>query len=139
MFLYLGGCWVAPMFVHTLCTFICPPYICMPPYVCTPPMGPQCSQCSCMVLEHYMLWGVVFLLYVYWGTPPLFGGASPLLHPPHSFVGYLCIVILRLSVSYVGVFPLLLKGLGVFPPSLGEVWGGTSALCCSHVHSYTFF
>ena len=77
--------------------------------------------CSCMVLAHCMLWGVVFLFYVYWDTPPLFGGASPFITPPHSIVGSLCIVILRDISSYVGLFPLLLKGLGVFPPSLGEV------------------
>ena len=131
------------MFVHPL--YICTPpihsytpiHLYTPQGCIHPPWAPMLS-----VLLHgfgalYVV-GDCFLLNVYWGTPPLFGGASPLL-PPTLLVGYLCIVILRDISSYVGAFPLLLKGLGGVSPSLGEVWGGTSALCCSHVHSYTFF
>ena len=134
----------APTFVPP-CTFVCtPPYICTPPiHLYAPrgvhtPHGPPCSLCFCMVLEHCMLWGVVFLLNVYWDTPPLFGGASPLITPPHSIVGSLYIVILRDISSYVGLSPSI-EGFGGVPPI---TWGGLGAhqlFSCSHAHSYTFF
>ena len=118
--------------------FIHPPYICIPPRgVHNPPRGPPCS-----VLLHGFgalhVVGGVFLLNVYWDTPPLFGDASPLITPPPLIVGSLCIFILRDISSYVGL-SLLWKGLGVFPPSLGWL-GGTSALqlfTCSFL--YIFF
>ena len=55
-------------------------------------------------------------------TPPLFGGASPLLHPPHFIVGSLCIAILRDIGILCGHFPSI-EGFGGVPPSLWEVWG----------------
>ena len=70
--------------------------------------------------------GVVFLFYVYWDTPPLFGGASPFITPPHSIVGSLCIVILRDISSYVGAFSPSIEGFGGVPPITGEGWGDTS-------------
>ena len=126
-----------PLYICTPPTFVHPPYVCTPPGVYTTPQGPPCSLCSCMVLEHCMLWGVFFLLNVYWDTPPLFGGASPLITPPHSIVGSLCIFILRDISSYVGLSPSM-EGFGGVPPSLG--WLGAHQLfSCSHAHSYTFF
>ena len=120
---------------------LCPPCMFVHPTVCLyaprgvhTPMGPHALRAPAWFWSIVCCGGVVFLLYVYWGTPPLFGGASPLLHPPHSFVGYLCIVILRLSVLMWGPSPSI--------EGFGGCWGGlggTSALCCSHVHSYTFF
>ena len=119
MFLYLGGCWTPPYLYTPL--YICtPPYVCMPPYIHTPPgvytpPGAPMLLCSCMVLAHCMLWGGCFL---YWDTPPLFGGASPLITPPHSIVGSLCIVILRDISSYVGLSPSI-EGFGGVPPITG--------------------
>ena len=77
--------------------------------------------CSCMVLAHCMLWGVGFLFYVYGTHHPYLGCLPFITTPPHSIVGSLCIVILRDITVLMWAFPLLLKGLGVFPPSLGEV------------------
>ena len=70
-----------------------------------------------------MLWGVVFLLYVYWGTPTPIWGYLPLITPPTLLCWLPVHCYSQVISSYVGAFPLLLKGLGVFPPSLGEVWG----------------
>ena len=71
------------------------PHVCMPPvhsygplYICTPPrgvhppMGPQALCTSAWFWSIACCGGVVFLLNVYWDTPPLFGGASPLITPP---------------------------------------------------------
>ena len=82
--------------------------------------------CSCMVLAHCMLWGVVFLFYVYWDTPPLFGGASPLLHPPHSIVGSLCIFYSQGYQFLCGPFSPSIEGFGGVPPITGGGWGDTS-------------
>ena len=134
MFLYLGGVVGCPHVCAPPCMFVHPhmfihPHTFVCPQGCThPPWAPMLS-----VLLHgfgalYVVGGC-FLLNVYWGTPPLFGGASP--YPP-------TLLCFRDISSYVGAFPLLLKGLGCFPHHLGR-FGGTSALCCSHVHSYTFF
>ena len=129
---------VCPLYI-CMAPYICiPPYIHMPPWGCTPPWAP-CSLYFCMILEHCMLWGVVFLLNVYWDTPPLFGGASPLitLHSPHSIVGSQYIVILRDISSYVGLSPSI-EGFGSVPPSLGEVWGASALqlFTCSFLYIF---
>ena len=114
------------MFVHPpVClyaphTFIHPPYVHMAPWGCTPPRGPHVS-----VLLHgfgtlHVVGGCFSVLYVLGHTTPIWG-CLPLYYTPHTVVGSVCIIILRDISSYVGLFPLLLKGLGVFPPSLGEV------------------
>ena len=130
------------MFVHPL-------YICMPPihlyiphtFVCPlgvhTPQGPPMLLCSCMVLAHCMLWGVVFLFYVYWDTPPLFGGASPFITPLTLCCSSLCIVILRDISSYVGLSPSI-EGFGGVPPLLGEV-GVTHQQLFTCSFCYTFF
>ena len=127
MCLYLGRGWLhTPMFVHLfapICsyaphTFVCPPG-------CTPPQGPPCFCAPAWFWHIACCGGLFFLFYVYWDTPPLFGGASPLFTPPHS-VGSLCIVILRDISSYVGLSPSI-EGFGGVPPITGGGWGDTSA------------
>ena len=111
-----------PLYIHMApCMFLCPHTFVHPPGGVHTPMGP-------MLCAFAWFWsigccgGVVFLLNVYWDTPPLFGGASPLITPPHSIVGSLYIVILRDISSYVGLSPSI-EGFWGVPPSLGEVWG----------------
>ena len=142
MFLYLGGVWMPPMVVwppvhlYSPHTFVHPLYIHMPPGG-VHPHGPSCSLASAWFWSIACCGGVVFLLNVYWDTPPLFEDASPLITPPHSIVGSLYIVILR-DISLMWAFPLLLKGLGVFPHHLGR-FGGTSALqlfTCSFLYIF---
>ena len=67
------------------------------------------------------------------------GGASPLITPPILSYWF---PVQCYSQGYwylMWTFPLLLKGLGVFPPSLGEVWGAYQLFSCPHAHSCTFF
>ena len=73
--------------------------------------------------------GVVFL---YWDTSPLFGGASPLITPPHSIVGSLCIVILRDISSYVGLSPSI-EGFGGVPPITGGGLGWHISSSAVHI------
>ena len=118
------------MFVHPH-TFI------HPPGVYTTPQGPPCSLCSCMVLEHCMLWGGVFLLNVYWDTPPLFGGASPLITPPTLHCWFSVHFYSQGYQFLCGPSPSM-EGFGGVPPSLGWL-GGTSALqlfTCSFLYFF---
>ena len=142
MFLYLGGvvghphvC-TPPVCLYTPIHLYAPIHSYAPQGYTHPPGAPHMLLCSCMVLAHCMLWGgVVFL---YWDTPPLFGGAFFLITPPHSIVGSLCIVFLRDISSYVGLSPSI-EGFGGVPPITGEVWGGTSALqLFTYSFCYTF-
>ena len=127
----------APMLVHPpvclyTCIFICPPYICTPPGVYTPPMGPLCSQCSYMVLEHCMLWGGCFSALMCIGPHHPYLGVPPPYYP-HSFVGYLCIVILRHISSYVGGLSPSIEGCGgCFLHHLGRL-GGAHQLSAVHM------
>ena len=131
MCLYLGRGWLhTPMFVHppvhlyAPCTFVCPHMFIHPLGVYTP-QGPPMLLCSCMVLAHCMLWGVVFsVLCVLGHTTPIWG-CLPLIYTPHT-VGSLCIVILRDISSYVGLSPSI-EGFGGVPPITGGGWGDTSA------------
>ena len=140
---YTWGVVGCPPCLCTLCMFICPP-ICLyaPIHLFTPrgvhtPHGPPCSQCSCMVLEHCMLWGVVFLLNVYWGKPPLLGVPPP--YYPHTPLLVTCALLFSgISVLCGGLSPSIEGFGGCFPITWGGL-GGTSAPCCSHVHCYTFF
>ena len=131
-------CLYTPHIIHT------PPVHLYAPQGCThPPWAPHALQCSCMVLEHlYVVGGCFSTLNVYWDTsltPPLFGGTSPLITPLTPLLVTCALLFSGISVSYVGAFPLLLKGLGGVSPSLGDVWGAHQLFCCPHVHSYTFF
>ena len=74
-----------------------------------------------------MLWGVVLCLNVCWDTPPLFGGASPLITPPtlHCWFPVHCY-----SQGYqylIWAFSLLLKGFGGVPNPLGRFGGHISS------------
>ena len=94
------------------------------------PIGPHALLCTCMVLEYLHVVGVVICLNVCWDTsltPPLFGGASPLITPPHFIVGSLCIVILRDIRYLMWAFSPSIEGFGGVPPSLWEVWGNISS------------
>ena len=117
-----------------------PPYICMPPVHLYTPHRPHALLCTCMVLEHLHVVGVVICLNVFWDsslTPPLFGGASPLITPPtlHCWFPVHCY-----SQGYqylMWAFPLLLKGLGCSPITWGG-WG-PSALQLSTCSFLYFF
>ena len=132
MCLYFGRGWLhTPMFVPPVCLYA-PLYICTTPiHLYAPrgvhtPQGPPMLLCSCMVLAHCMLWGGCFsVLCVLGHTTPIWG-CLPLITPPHSIVGSLCIVILRDISSYVGLSPSI-EGFGGVPPITGGGWGDTSA------------
>ena len=73
-------------------------------------------------------------------TPPLFGGASPLISlPPHSVVSSLCTAILRDISIICGPFFPSVEGFGGVPPSGWEVWGAHQLFSCPYAHSGTFF
>ena len=55
-------------------------------------------------------------------TSPLFGDASPLITPPHSVIGLLCIGMFQGYQYVMGHFPSVEGFGGVFPISWG-VWG----------------
>ena len=116
-----------------------PPCLCTPLYVHMPPVhlyAPICSYAPRGVHPHgphalsvpTWFWSIVCCggLFFYF----MCIGAH------HPYLG--CIVILRLSVLMWGPFPSIEGFGGYIPHHLGR-FGGTSALCCSHVHSYTFF
>ena len=114
-----------------------PPYVHMPPGGVHTPHGPPCS-----VLLHGFgalhVGGVVFLLMCIGTHHPLFGGATPLITPPHSIVGSLYIVIHQDISSYVGLSPSI-EGFGGVPPSLGRFGGHISSSAVHMLISYTFF
>ena len=123
--LYTPLCICTPPYVHTPPVHLYTPIHLYSPPGCTHPPGPPMFLCSCMVLAHCMLWGVAFLFYAYWDTPPLFGGTSPFITPPtlcwfsvHCYSqGYqfLC-----------GPFSPSIEGFGGVPPITGGGWGDTS-------------
>ena len=117
-----------PVHLYAPCMFVHPHMFIHPPVCLYSLLGvytPQGAPCFCAPAWFWHIafcGGVVFFCFMCIGTHHPYLGVPPtLLHPPHSIVGSLCIVILRDISSYVGLFPLLLKGLGVFPLSLGEV------------------
>ena len=130
----------APTFVHPL--YICtPPYVYMPPYICTPlgsvhnPPGVPHALCAlawfwsiaCCV-------GGVFLLNVYWDTPPLFGGASPLITPP-TLHCWFSVHFYSQGYQFLCGFSPSMDSFGGVPP-FTRVLGGTLALqlfICSFV------
>ena len=122
MFLYLGGLLDTPC-LYTPLTFVCPLYICMPPvhlYTpqgCTHPPGPPCFCAPAWFWHIACCGGVVFL---YWDTPSLFGGAFPLNYNPHPPLLVLCALLFSGISVLMWAFPLLLKGLGCSP----HHWGG---------------
>ena len=140
MFLYLGGLLDTPLYIcmPPVCLYAPHMFICPPGSVPTP-QGPPMLLCSSWFWHIACCGGVVFLLNVYWGTPPLFGVPPPYLHPPtlHCWFSVHCY-----SQGYQflcgGLSPSI-EGFGGVPPSLGEVWGGTSALqLFTYSFCYTF-
>ena len=109
-----------PVCLYTPHIFVHPHMFVHPPGVYTPPRGPHAS-----VLLHgfgtlHVVGGLFFCFMCIGTHHPYLGVPPPLLHPPHSIVGSLCIVILRDISSYVGLSPSI-EGFGGVPPSLGEV------------------
>ena len=131
MFVHPSVCSYAPhMFVHPL-------YICMPPWGCTPPPGAPTCFCAPAWFWHFACCGgVVFL---YWDTPPLFGGTSPLITPRNTPLLVLCALLFSGISVLMWAFPLLLKGLGVFPHHWGRFGVAHQLFSCSHTHSVTLF
>ena len=129
--------YVHPVHLYTpICSYT-PPYVCTPPRGVHNPQGPPCSLCSCMVLEHCMLWGVFFCLMCIGTHHPYVGGASPFITPPHTPLLVLCAFLFSGISVLMWAFPLLWKGLGC-SPFTGEV-GGTSALqlfTCSFLYIF---
>ena len=119
MFYYLGGVWMphicTPLCLYASCMFV-------DSQGCTHPHMPHTLLCICVFLEALHVVGGCNGSPLHWDTsltPPLFGGASSSVTPPtlscwfsvHWYVS-------GISVCYVGI-SLLLKGLGVFSPSVG--------------------
>ena len=109
--LYTPTCLYAPRGVHT-------------------PIGLHALLCTCMVLEHlHVVGGLLSTLYVCWGTsltPPLFRGAS-LITPPTLCCWFPVHCFSQGYWYLMWAFPLLLKGLGMFPHHLGRFGGHISS------------
>ena len=123
---FTWGVWLhTPMFVHPLyvCTqpihlyaphtFICPPGV----YT---PQGPPCF-CAPAWFWHIACCGGLFFCFMCIGTHHPYLGVPPLYYTPHTLLLVLCALLFSGISVLMWAFPLLLKGLGVFPPSLGEV------------------
>ena len=132
MFILGEGVVAHPMFVHPL-------YVCMPPYICMPPVclyapihlyapwgythtprGPHAS----MLLHGFGTLHVVgglFFCFICIGTHhPYLGVPPPLLHPHTPLLVLRALLFSGISVL-MWAFPLLLKGLGVFPHHWGRL------------------
>ena len=149
MFILGEGVVAHPHVCTPPCTFVCPHMFVCPhtfvhphtfecPLGCTHPLGAPMLLCSCMVLVHCMLWGGCFsVLCVLGHTTPIWG-CLPLNYTPHTPLLVLCALLFSGISVLMWAFPLLLKGLGVFPPSLGEV-GVTHQQLFTCSFCYTFF
>ena len=103
-----------------------PPIHSYAPYICTPlgvhPHMPHTLLCLCVFLKALHVVGGCNGLPFVLGHPPLYHPClvgAPLITPPHSVVGSLCIGIFRDISMLCGHFPSVRKGLGMFPPSVG--------------------
>ena len=126
MCLYLGRGWLhTPMFVHPL--YICTPPVCLyapihsyTPWECTPPRDPPCF-CAPAWFWHIACCGGLFFCFMCIGTHhPYLGVPPPLLHP-HTLLSVLCALLFSGISVLMWAFPLLLKGLGVFPHHWGRL------------------
>ena len=121
MCLYTPPCLYTPLYVCTPPVCLYTPICSYTPWGCTPPGAPHVS-----VLLHgfgtlHVVGGVVFLFYVYWDTPPLFGGASPFFTSPHTLLLVLCALLFSGISVLMWAFSPSIEGFGGVPPSLGEV------------------
>ena len=142
MFLYLGGVWTPAMFVHPLYVQM-PPVHSYPPGVYTPPIGPMLFFAPCMVLEHlHVVAGLLSAFSMCWDTsltPPIPGGASPLITPP-TLSCWFPVQCCSQGYRYLmWAFSPSVEGFGCVPPSLGVVWGAHQLFSCPYAHSCTFF
>ena len=127
MCLYLGRGWLhTPMFVHPPVCLYAPIHLYAPiclyaPQECThPPGAPHAS-----VLLHgfgtlHVVGGCFSVLCVLGHTTPIWG-CLPLNYTPHTLLLVLCALLFSGISVLMWVFPLLLKGLGVFPHHLGRL------------------
>ena len=117
--------------------FVCPPYVHTPPRGVHTPMGPHALSAPAWFWSIVCCGGLFFCLMCSGAHHPYLGVPPPY-YPPHSLLVTCALLFSGISVLMWGLSPSM-KGLGgVFPITWGGL-GGTSALCCSHVHSYTFF
>ena len=119
---YTWACLVPPMFVHSH-MFIHPHmFVCPQGCTCLPYALPYSSMPLCF-LEALHVVGVVMGFPLCWNTLPYITpvwGCPPLLHPPHSVIGSLCIGIFQGYQYVIWAFPLCQEGFGgVSPISLG--------------------
>ena len=126
-----------PMFI---CTFICPPYICMPPGVYTPPYAPILFYASVCFWRLCMLWGGCNGLPFVLGHPPLHHpclGVPPLYYTPKLSCWFPCIGMFQGYQYVMWAFPFCQEGFGGVPPIS---WGvGASALemsICSFLYLF---
>ena len=116
-------------------TFVHPHTFIHPPGVYTPSGAPM-LLCSCMVLAHCMLWEGCFSVLGH--STPIWG-CLPLNYTPHILLLVLCALLFSGISVLMWAFPLLLKGLGVFPHHWGRFGVAHQLFSCSHTHSVTFF
>ena len=112
------------MFVHPPVHLYAPIHL-YAPWGCTPPGAPHVSMLLHGFGTLHVVGGLFFCFMCIGTHHPYLGVPPPLLHPPHSVVGSLCIVILRDISSYVGLFPSI-EGFGGVPPITRGGWGDTS-------------
>ena len=132
---YTWGSGHPPMFVFTL-------YVCTPLHIHTHARGvhtPICSPYSSLhlydLIGFCMLWGCKGPLTCW--IPPLYGGASPSVHTPHSFIGFpVHWHVLGIPVCYMGNISLVLGVWGCSPICWG-FWGHQH-MGCPYSYSCTF-
>ena len=130
---------VHPLYIHMPPVHLYTPhtFVCAPRGVHNPTGAPMLS-----VLLHGFgalhVVGGVFLLNVYWDTPPLFGGASPLITPPTLHCWFSVHFYSQGYQFLCGPFPFYGRVWGCSPLHWGG-WGAHQLFSCSHAHSYTFF
>ena len=131
----MSGC---PLSSYTPYMFICPCTFVHPLVVHTPPC-PHTPLHLYVLRGFCMLWG--FKVPPYMLEPPLhlplYGGSSPSVYTPHSFVGFpVHQHVLGISVCYMGNISLCCRFGGCSP----SVWGlgGHQHMGCPYAYSCTF-
>ena len=125
-----------PTFVHP-CTFICPHTFIHPRGV-HPPYAPILFCASLCFWRLCMLCGVVMGSPLCWDTLPYISpvwGCLPLIAPPHSVIGSLCISMFQGYQYVMWAFPFCQEGFGGVSP----ISWGASALemsICSFLYLF---